>query len=114
MIKQATDNTAPVSTTKVSAKPLQEQISVVAEFHAHKIQPVRIAYRTGIDLELVQQLINGESYQRLFTALLARHRKNRRDQRLQQSLRKKGIARTALQAQIEREYQDGEGNKKLQ
>ena len=90
--------------TKVSQKSLREQIDVVAEFHAHRIHPNRITYRTGIDLELVQQLLNGETHQRLFKALLAKHRKARRDQRLQKSLRHKGIAQSELQDRIEQEY----------
>ena len=89
---------------KVSNKSLKEQISVVAEYYAHKIQPQRIAYRTGITLELVNQLLSGESHPRLFKAMLARHRRTRRDQRLKKSLRKKGIAQAVLQDQIEQEY----------
>ena len=99
-------DTVSMSSAKVSDKTLHEQIGVVAEFHAHKIQPTRIAYRTGIDLALVQQLINGDSHQQVFRVLLARYRTARRDQRLQQSLRQKGIARASLQEQIEQEYRD--------
>lgn len=91
--------------TKKSGKTLQQQIDVVAEFHAHKISPQRIAYRTGIEFELVSQLINAEKHQRLFNVLLARHRKRRRDQRLHKSLRTKGIAQATLQDQIEEDYQ---------
>jgi hypothetical protein len=94
----------PLFYAKTCEKPLKEQISVVAEFHAYKIEAGRIAYRTGIDLHLVKQLINGESHQHLFKALLAHHHKKRREQRLQQSLRKKGIAQATLQDQIEQEY----------
>ena len=90
---------------KTSNKPLREQIDVVAEYHAHKIHPARIAYRTGIDPALVNDLISGDCHQRLFKALLARHRKARRDQRLQQSLRYRGIRQADLQDEIEREYQ---------
>lgn len=91
--------------SKTSEKSLREQIDVVAEFHAHKIQPQRIAYRTGIALTLVQGLINGEQHQQLFKYRLAAHRKRRRDQRLKQSRRIKGIAQADLQDQIEQEYQ---------
>ncbi|WP_101757562.1 hypothetical protein [Oceanicoccus sp. KOV_DT_Chl] len=86
-------------------KSLKQQIDVVAEYYAHKIQPQRIAYRTGIDLELVTQLINGENHQRLFKALLSRHKKARRDQRLKKSLRHRGITQSDLQDKIEQEYQ---------
>lgn len=89
---------------KVCNKPLTQQIRVVAEFYAHKIHPVRIAYRTGIELNFVRQLVNGDIHQRLFQSLLASQRKARRDQRLKQSLRKKGIAQAELQQQIEQEY----------
>jgi hypothetical protein len=89
---------------KSSNKTLQQQIDVVAQFHAYRIQPERIAYRTGIDANLVTDLINGSIHQRLFKALLARHRKDRRDQRLQKSRRIKGIAQAELQDQIEKDY----------
>jgi hypothetical protein len=92
--------------SKSSNKTLQQQIDVVAHFHAYKIRPERIAFRTGINLELVTQLILGEGHQRLFKALLARHRRSRRDQRLQKSKRVKGIAQAELQDQIEKEYID--------
>ena len=85
-------------------KPLKAQIDVVAEFHAHRIHPDRIAYRTGVDIQLVHQLINGESHQQLFKALLTRHKKARRDQRLKKSLRHKGIKQAELQDKIEQEY----------
>jgi hypothetical protein len=92
--------------SKSSEKTLQQQIDVVAHFHAYKIRPERIAFRTGIDIELVNQLIMGDGHQRLFKALLARHRRSRRDQRLQKSKRIKGIAQADLQDQIEKEYID--------
>ena len=98
-------STLPSGYAKVSEKNLRQQIDVVAEFHAYKIHPQRIAYRTGIELQLVTELINGDSHQRLFKASLARHRKARRDQRLQKSFRKKGIAQAELQDKIEQDYQ---------
>lgn len=93
----------PVS-VKTCDKSLSQQIDVVAEFHAHKIRAERIAYRTGIDPQLVRDLIEGNSHQQLFDALLAKHRKARRDQRLRQSLRHKGVTQSELQDRIEREY----------
>jgi hypothetical protein len=89
---------------KTSEKSLQEQIDVVAEFHAHKINPERIAFRTGIDFEFVSQLVSGDIHQRLFAHLLSRHRKSRRDQRLKKSLRIRGIRQATLQDEIELEY----------
>ncbi len=99
------NHTITEGNAKVSDKSLRQQIDVVAEFHAYKIHPKRIAYRTGIELDLVTELINGDSHQRLFKSLVARHRKSRRDQRLQKSLRKKGIAQAELQDKIEQEYE---------
>lgn len=90
---------------KTSTKPLHQQIDVVAEFHAHKIQAHRIHIRTGIALELVEDLVRGRAHQALFRQRLAHHRRQRRDQRLRQSLRHKGITQSDLQDQIEREYQ---------
>jgi hypothetical protein len=104
------DDKAPLgSYSKTSNKSLRQQIDVVAEFHAYKIHPLRIAYRTGIDATLVQHLVNGEDHQRMFKAALARHRKSRRDQRLHKSLRHKGIAQTELQVKIEQDYQETTG-----
>ncbi len=98
-------NNHPLQSTKISTKPLKQQIDVVAEFHAHRIHPERIAYRTGIDIELITALINGDSHQQLFKFLLARHRKIRREQRLKNSRRIKGIGQAVLQEQIEKDYQ---------
>lgn len=78
---------------------------MVAEYHAHRIRPERIHIRTGIPLQLVQDLIEGRQHLALFQQLLHRHRKRRRDQRLQQSMRYKGITQSDLQDQIEREYE---------
>jgi len=93
-----------VEYAKTSSKTLQQQIDVVAQFHAYKIRPDRIAYRTGIAIELVTGLIDGELHQRLFKAQLASHRKSRRDQQLQKSRRIKGIAQAELQDRIEKDY----------
>ena len=42
-----------------------KQIRLVAEFHANRIRPSRIAYRLGIDIALIDALLAGE-YQRRF------------------------------------------------
>jgi len=95
----------PSQYSKISEKPLQQQIDVVAEFHAHKIAAERIAIRTGVNLELVLELTRGESHPKLFKRLLALHRRKRRDRQLSQSKRTKGIAQASLQDEIEQEYQ---------
>lgn len=94
-----TDNYA-----KISEKTLNQQIDVVAEFYAHKIAAQRIAYRTGVKLELVVQLINGDSHPQLFKRLLALHRRKRRDSLIKRSYKTKGIAQASLQDKIELEY----------
>lgn len=82
-------------------KSLDEQIEVVAEFHAHRIAPIRIAYRTGIDIELVKGLLAGEVKPALFNYLLKQAKIKRRDQRLKASLRYKGAQRRSIQAKID-------------
>jgi hypothetical protein len=88
--------------------PLEQQIRIVAEFYAHRIRPSRIAYRMGIDIDLIEKLIAGEVHQEAFTEMLAHCRKNRRRQRLEDALRLKGSARVEQQAIIEEEYRDAE------
>lgn len=85
-------------------KPEKQQVDVVAQFHAHKITPVRIAYRTGIALEFVESLIAGESHPRLFKFRLDSHKKARRQQRLKKSLRLKGTRQLEQQTKIERDF----------
>ncbi len=104
MINDGNNRQQPRQYSKSSDKSLQQQIDVVAHFHAYKIRPERIAFRTGINIELVTQLIAGDQHQRLFKALLTRHRQSRREQRLKQSLKVKGIAQAALQQKIEQEH----------
>ena len=84
--------------------PLEQQIRIVAEFYVHKIRPSRIAYRMGIDIDLVERLIAGEVHEQAFTEMVAFYRNNRRKQRLHESRQLKGSARVELQATIEREY----------
>ncbi|WP_205737320.1 hypothetical protein [Halioglobus japonicus] len=38
----------------------EQQMHIVAEYHAHKIRPSRIAYRVGIDIAFIEALIAGE------------------------------------------------------
>lgn len=83
---------------------LQEQLHIVAEFYVHKIPANRIAYRIGIDLALIEDLLAGRAHPKLFKALLAHYRKNRRAQRLKDSTKIKGIAQAEQQEQIEKEY----------
>ncbi len=82
----------------------EEQIHIVAEFHANKIRPSRIAYRVGIDIAFIEALIAGEIEAERFPRLVAHYRRQRYKQRMRESGRERGIARYELQQQIEREY----------
>lgn len=83
----------------------EEQIHIVAEFHAHKIRPSRIAYRVGIDIAFIEELIAGEVEAERFPRLVAYYRRQRYQQRMTESGARRGSARYDLQQQIEREYQ---------
>jgi hypothetical protein len=78
---------------------------IVAEFHAHKIRPSRIAYRVGIDIAFIEELIAGEVEAELFPRLVAFYRRQRYQQRMTESGSRRGAARYDLQQRIEREYQ---------
>ena len=82
----------------------EQQIHIVAEFHAHKIRPSRIAYRVGIDIAFIEALIAGEVEAERFPALVARYRRQRFQQRMQDSGSHRGITRYEMQQRIEREF----------
>lgn len=82
----------------------EEQIHIVAEFHAHKIRPSRIAYRVGIDIAFIEELIAGEIEQDRFPRLVSRYRRQRFQQRLRDSSSRKGVARYEQEQKIEREF----------
>ncbi len=82
----------------------EEQIHIVAEFHAHKIRPSRIAYRVGIDIAFIEALIAGEIEADRFPALVAHYRRQRFQQRMRDSGSQRGITRYELQQRIEREF----------
>jgi hypothetical protein len=82
----------------------EEQIHIVAEFHAHKIRPSRIAYRVGIDIAFIEALIAGEIEAERFPVLVAYYRRQRFQQRMLDSGSHRGITRYELQQRIEREF----------
>jgi len=82
----------------------EEQIHIVAEFHAHKIRPSRIAYRMGIDIALIEELIAGEIEEERFPRLVKRYRRQRFQQRLRESTTRKGVSRYEQEQKIEREF----------
>ena len=77
----------------------EEQIHIVAEFHAHKIRPSRIAYRVGIDIALIEALIAGEVESDKFPRLVEHYRRQRYQQRLRDSGNRRGIARYEMAAE---------------
>lgn len=83
----------------------EQQIHIVAEFHAHKIRPSRIAYRVGIDIAFIEELISGEVEEERFPMLVARYRRQRYQQRMHDSNRRRGVTRYESQQRIEKEFQ---------
>jgi hypothetical protein len=77
---------------------------IVAEFHAHKIRPSRIAYRIGIDIAFIEALIAGEAEPERFAQLVQLYRARRYQQRLKDTHAQTGVARYELQQKIEREF----------
>jgi len=82
----------------------EEQIHIVAEYHAHKIRPSRIAYRVGIDIAFIEALIAGETEPKRFPFLVAHYRRQRYQQRMRDSSNRRAVSRYELQQQIEREF----------
>ncbi len=82
----------------------EQQIHIVAEFHAHKIRPSRIAYRVGIDIAFIEALIAGELEAERFPNLVAHYRKKRFQQRMQDTQSRSGGSRYEQQQKIEREF----------
>lgn len=82
----------------------ERQIEIVAEYHAHRIRPARIAYRVGIDIALIEALIAGEEEPERFPRLVAHFRRQRFRDRLRKAEGQRGSARYELQQRIEREY----------
>jgi hypothetical protein len=94
----------PFGYSRECSYPREQQIHIVAEFHAHKIRPSRIAYRVGIDIAFIEELIAGETEAEHFAQLLKYYRRGRYQQRLRETGRASGIARYEQQQKIEREF----------
>jgi hypothetical protein len=108
---QATDTRTPSPPYGYSREchySLEQQIRIVAEFYVHNIRPSRIAYRVGIDIDLVEKLIAGEVHEDVFREMVVYYRKHRRSQRLKDSARIKGFARVELQVEIEKDYREAD------
>jgi len=72
--------------------PVHRQIELVAEFHAYRIRPTRIAYRLGIDIALIDALLAGERDPQQFEALVRKYRQRRFRQRLRDAEKIQGQA----------------------
>jgi len=72
-----------------------KQIRLVAEFHANRIRPSRIAYRLGIDIALIE----------FFSEQLAAAQKRRRDLRVKSSNRLRGQAAYEARKTAERDFE---------
>ena len=94
----------PYGYSRVCTHSRAEQIPIVAEFHAHKIRPSRIAYRVGIDIAFIEELIAGEVEEERFPRLVARYRRQRFAQRMQKSAARTGVSRYEQEQRIEREF----------
>ena len=95
----------PYGYSRECTYPREQQIHIVAQFHAHKIRPSRIAYRVGIDIAFIEALIAGETEQAFFEQLVRYYRRQRHQQRLHDATAERGGKRYELQQKIEREYQ---------
>jgi len=94
----------PYGYSRVCTHSRAQQIHIVAEFHAHKIRPSRIAYRIGIDIALIEALIAGEEEPEFFPRLVAHYRRQRYHQRMSDATVKRGIAQYETQQNIEKEF----------
>ena len=94
----------PYGYSRVCLHNREQQIHIVAEFHAHKIRPSRIAYRVGIDIAFIEELIAGEIEADRFPRLVAHYRRQRYQQRMSDSNARRGISRYEQQQRIEREF----------
>jgi hypothetical protein len=98
----------PLGYSRECGYPLEQQIRIVAEFYVHKIRPSRIAWRMGIDIDLVEKLIAGEAHVEVFREMVNYFRKNRRRQRLDAAAKVRAGSRYELQQEIEREFNENE------
>ncbi len=72
----------PIGYSRRCRLSLEQQVSLVAEFHANKIRPSRIAYRLGIDIAIVESWLAGEKDRDLFFDSFSYHKKRRYRQQL--------------------------------
>ena len=104
--KDARTPSPPYGYSRECTYSREEQMHIVAEFHAHKIRPSRIAYRVGIDIAFIEELIAGESEPELFPRLVAHYRRQRFQQRMRDTNTRAAISRYEQQQRIELEFRE--------
>lgn len=104
MIPDSRTPSPPYGYSRECTHTREQQMHIVAEFHAHKIRPSRIAYRVGIDIAFIEELIAGETEPERFAQLVKQYRAARYQQRLRDSAKHTGITRYEQQQRIEREF----------
>ncbi len=67
----------PLGYSRFCELPEDRQVELVAEFHAYRIRPSRIAYRLGVDITFIDTLLAGEREPRRFAALVKYYRQSR-------------------------------------
>ena len=82
------------------------QIELVAEFHAFRIRPSRIAYRLGIDISFIDTLLAGERESRRFTALVKYYRGSRFRSRVTAAEQVKGQRGYELRQTASRDFEN--------
>ena len=105
IVKDPRTPSPPFGYSRVCNHTREQQIHIVAEFHAHKIRPSRIAYRIGIDIAFIEELIAGEVEAGRFERIVAHYRRQRYSNRMNDSKRRKGVVQYEMQQKIEREFQ---------
>lgn len=99
----------PLGYSRECHLPESRQIELVAEFHAYRIRPTRIAYRLGIDIALIEALLAGEYQTRRFNALVKRYRQKRLGQRLGAAERERGQKAFELRQRAFRDFDNEMG-----
>ena len=89
--------------------PEARQIELVAEFHAHKVRPNRIAYRLGIDIALIESLLAGERDADRFAALVRRYRRQRFTDRVRRAEKQRGQRSYELRERAARDFEHETG-----
>ena len=83
----------------------EQQITLVAEFHVHRIRPSRIAYRLGIDIAQVEAWLSGEQDSEDFQKMVAVHKRRKYRLQVRQADRLRGQRAYELRLAAHRDLQ---------